>query len=64
MIDLDMEETMNCGDDFCDLQGEVNEECQHLEPGRVTFYCELGDRRCKDGCYKGLYDGDLMCYLE
>lgn len=64
MIDSGVEDAMNCDGSSCDLQCEVDEECQHLEHSGITFYCDLGERRCKEGCYEGQCFGDLVCNLE
>ena len=64
MIDSGMEDAVNCDGGPCDLQCEVDEECQHLARGGITFYCDLGEGRCEEGCYEGSCSGDLMCDLE
>ena len=64
MIDSGVESGTSCEGDLCDQQCEIDEDCDNVGTPDITFYCDLGERRCKEGCREGDCPEHLVCNLE
>lgn len=50
-----------CDDEPCTQRCELDADCEDLDVGGATFYCDPSDMRCREGCREGDCAGDLVC---
>lgn len=50
-----------CDDEPCTQRCELDADCEELDVGGATFYCDPADLRCREGCREGDCAGDLVC---